>query len=72
MAKLRTGGDAPEADGQWSPQITIGTSVLIPASYVEVLQVRLGLYRRLADLHDQPAADGFAAELSDRFGDLPE
>jgi transcription-repair coupling factor (superfamily II helicase) len=72
VVKLRTGEDTLETDGQWSPQINIGTSVLIPESYVEDLQVRLGLYRRLADLHDQQAVDGFGAELRDRFGPLPE
>jgi transcription-repair coupling factor (superfamily II helicase) len=72
VAKLRTGEETLEAEGTWSPQINIGTSVLIPESYVEDLQARLGLYRRLADLHDQPAVDGFAAELHDRFGRLPE
>jgi transcription-repair coupling factor (superfamily II helicase) len=72
VAKLRTGEAQLEADGQWSPQINIGTSVLIPETYVEDLQVRLGLYRRLADLHDQQAVDGFGAELRDRFGPLPE
>ena len=72
VAKLRTGEDTMESDGQWSPQINIGTSVLIPESYVEDLQVRLGLYRRIADLHDQQAVDGFGAELHDRFGRVPE
>ncbi|WP_373505663.1 transcription-repair coupling factor [Aestuariivirga sp.] len=72
VAQLRTGEDTLESDGQWSPQINVGTSVLIPESYVEDLQVRLGLYRRLADLHDQQAVDGFGAELRDRFGPLPE
>ena len=72
VAKLRTGEETLETEGTWSPQINIGTSVLIPETYVEDLQARLGLYRRLADLHDQSAVDGFAAELHDRFGRLPE
>ncbi|MCB1431605.1 MAG: transcription-repair coupling factor, partial [Alphaproteobacteria bacterium] len=72
VAKLRTGEDAMEVEGQWSPQINVGTSVLIPENYVEDLQVRLGLYRRLADLHDQQAVDGFGAELHDRFGKAPD
>jgi transcription-repair coupling factor (superfamily II helicase) len=72
VAQLRTGEDMPDSDGQWSPQINIGTSVLIPESYVEDLQLRLGLYRRLADLQDQQAVDGFGAELRDRFGPVPE
>src|SRR5256885_2090252 len=69
---------APAPDGgeggageDWSPQITIGTPVLIPENYVPDLGVRLGLYRRIAGLADRREIDGFAAELIDRFGTLP-
>jgi transcription-repair coupling factor (superfamily II helicase) len=34
--------------------------------------VRLALYRRLAEIEDEREIDGFAAELVDRFGPLPE
>jgi transcription-repair coupling factor (superfamily II helicase) len=63
----------PETTGahDWTPQINIGTSVLIPEAYVPDLGVRLGLYRRIATLVDQQEIDGFAAELVDRFGPLP-
>src|SRR6266851_2500510 len=40
------------AEDRWSPQITIGMPVLIPDDYVADLSVRLGLYRRLADLEE--------------------
>jgi transcription-repair coupling factor (superfamily II helicase) len=56
---------------EWSPQITLGTPVLIPENYVPDLGVRLGLYRRIAGLADRREIDGFAAELIDRFGTLP-
>jgi hypothetical protein len=56
---------------EWSPQITIGTPMLIPESYVADLGVRLGLYRRIAAFADRRETDGFAAELIDRFGPLP-
>jgi len=56
----------------WTPQITIGTPVLIPETYVADLSVRLGLYRRIAQLIDRREIDAFAAELIDRFGPLPE
>ena len=70
VASLKGGGEA-EVEGRWSPQITVGMAVMIPESYVADLQLRLGLYKRLADL-DQPAEiDAFAAELIDRFGPLP-
>ena len=55
-------------DGAWSPQINVGTTVMIPESYVEDLQLRLQLYRRLADLTEPKEIDAFGAELIDRFG----
>ncbi len=72
IVNARSGADAlPEAAEEWAPQITIGTSVLIPESYVTDLGVRLGLYRRIATLVDRREIDSFAAELIDRFGPLP-
>jgi transcription-repair coupling factor (superfamily II helicase) len=69
--KLRTSEQVVETEETWSPQINIGTAVLIPETYVPDLQVRLGLYRRLADMTSQEAIDAFAAELHDRFGRPP-
>jgi transcription-repair coupling factor (superfamily II helicase) len=70
VASLKTG--EPEREAEWSPQITIGTAVMIPEAYVADLQLRLGLYRRLADLKELPEIEAFAAELIDRFGPLPD
>jgi transcription-repair coupling factor (superfamily II helicase) len=71
VASLKAGITAPLAE-KWSPQITIGTPVLIPEDYVTDLPVRLGLYRRLSEIEDDRAIEAFAAELVDRFGPLPE
>ncbi len=71
VASLKDGGGA-EMEDQWSPQINIGTAVMIPESFVEDLQVRLGLYRRLSTLESEQDIQSFAAELVDRFGDLPQ
>ena len=70
VASLKAGISAPVAD-KWSPQITIGTPVLIPEEYVADLPVRLALYRRLAEIEDEREIEAFAAELVDRFGPLP-
>jgi transcription-repair coupling factor (superfamily II helicase) len=66
------GGDLATSQEQWSPQISLGTSVLIPESYVADLQLRLGLYRRLSTLEQRADIDAFAVELVDRFGPLPQ
>jgi transcription-repair coupling factor (superfamily II helicase) len=65
------GGDLEETASQWSPQIALGSAVLIPESYVSDLQLRLGLYRRLSSLDKRTDIDRFGAELIDRFGPLP-
>ncbi len=70
VAELK--GEEDIADQGWSPQITIGTAIMIPEHYVPDLQLRLGLYRRLGDLRDAGEIDAFAAELVDRFGPLPD
>ncbi|AIK95521.1 transcription-repair coupling factor [Candidatus Odyssella acanthamoebae] len=56
---------------EWSPQINLGTSVMIPETYVSDLNLRLNLYRRVANLKSREEIDTFAAEMVDRFGRLP-
>ena len=65
---------APEllAEEQWAPQINLGLSVLIPETYVPDLELRMGLYRRAGTLNSEAEIEDFAAELIDRFGELPE
>tara|TARA_Y100001933_G_scaffold251339_4_gene288733 strand:+ start:29041 stop:32550 length:3510 start_codon:yes stop_codon:yes gene_type:complete len=70
VASMRGSGE--EENGQWSPQINVGTPVLIPESYVPDLDARMALYRRLSDVETRTEIDGFAAELIDRFGKLPQ
>ena len=45
---------------------------MIPESYVKDINVRLQLYRRLSELVDEAEIDAFAAELTDRFGEMPD
>jgi len=71
VAQLKDGGE-DFGEEQWSPQINIGTPVLIPESYVPDLQLRLNLYRRLGDLTEAEEIDAFGAEMIDRFGSLPD
>ena len=70
VAMLKDGGSI-EVEDQWSPQISIGTAVLIPENYIPDLQLRLDLYRRLSKVEDPGDLESFAVELADRFGSLP-
>jgi transcription-repair coupling factor (superfamily II helicase) len=70
VATARGGG--AQAEDEWSPQINIGSPVLIPEKYVTDLDARLGLYRRAAALESEADLESFAAEMIDRFGPLPD
>jgi transcription-repair coupling factor (superfamily II helicase) len=67
---LKDGSEEP-AEDQWSPTIQVGAPVMIPEAYITDLQVRLGLYRRLATLETEEEIVSFGAELVDRFGPSP-
>ncbi len=67
--KLQTADRQLQTD--WSPTINLGLSVLIPEEYVNDLSLRLGLYRRAANIASEGEIDSFAAELTDRFGEMP-
>ena len=64
-------GDEEVRDTGWSPQISVGTPVMIPDDYVPDLHLRLGLYRRLGEITELSEIDSFGAEMIDRFGPLP-
>ncbi|MAI05705.1 MAG: transcription-repair coupling factor [Alphaproteobacteria bacterium TMED87] len=76
---LREGVEAARTDksskkkeeDEFSPQINLGTSVLIPETYVKDLGTRLTLYRRAAELSRDDEIDDFSEEMLDRFGKLP-
>lgn len=72
VAAARNDTDADLSAEQFSPQISAGASVLIPETYVADLGLRLSLYRRIAALSDRSELEPLAAELTDRFGALPE
>jgi transcription-repair coupling factor (superfamily II helicase) len=76
VAQLKAGRKNPNpedsAPDDWSPQINLGLPVLIPEEYVADLPLRLGLYRRVAEMTEGEDVSSFAAELVDRFGPLPQ
>jgi transcription-repair coupling factor (superfamily II helicase) len=55
-----------------SPQITLDAPIMIPEDYVPDLAVRMALYRRLNQAEDSQEIESLAAEMIDRFGDLPQ
>ena len=60
-----------EIDEEYSPQINLGIPVILPAEYVEDLNLRLSLYRSLARFKTLEEVDKFSIEMIDRFGEYP-
>ncbi|MCA8937316.1 MAG: transcription-repair coupling factor [Planctomycetes bacterium] len=57
----------PEVD----TQLDLGIDFQIPRSYISSQRQRLEIYRRLARIADDRAADQIAEEIRDRFGKAP-
>jgi transcription-repair coupling factor (superfamily II helicase) len=65
-------GGVGRAREDFSPQITVDAPIMIPEAYVPDLDLRMGLYRRMNEFEKAEELEGFAAEMIDRFGKLPE
>src|SRR5688572_4672683 len=52
--------------------VDLPLAVGIPADYIADQDLRLRLYRRIADLRDETEIDALSSEFNDRFGPLPE
>ncbi|HPX96215.1 MAG TPA: transcription-repair coupling factor [Brevefilum fermentans] len=76
--RLATGAKGPGDASVLDAALTIPTSVNLPLSigipdtYIPDKALRLKLYRRLADIHDEAALASIEMEFVDRFGPPPE
>jgi transcription-repair coupling factor (superfamily II helicase) len=52
--------------------VDLPLAVGIPAEYIPDQDLRLRLYRRIADLRDETEMEAMASEFKDRFGPLPQ
>ena len=52
--------------------VDLPLAVGIPANYIADQDLRLRLYRRIADLRDETEIDALSSEFNDRFGKLPD
>jgi len=52
--------------------VDLPLAVGIPVEYISDQDLRLRLYRRIADLRDETELDALGSEFRDRFGQLPE
>ena len=69
---LRGEEEEIQAAREWTPQIAVDAPALMPESYIADLDLRLAMYRRLAKLENSDEVEGFAAEMIDRFGPVPD
>ncbi|MBF0271423.1 MAG: transcription-repair coupling factor [Magnetococcales bacterium] len=68
---LASATDKPEPE-EFSPVINLHISTHIPEDYVPDVRQRLTLYKRIATLETANDIGEMRAELTDRFGHLPE
>ncbi|MCG6909138.1 MAG: transcription-repair coupling factor [Deltaproteobacteria bacterium] len=57
---------------QLEPEVNMALSAYIPETYIEDIDQRLSIYRRLAKMTDIAEITALKNELIDRFGNLPD
>ena len=71
VLKAQGNSDVSNKEYKWSPNINLGIPVLIPEKYVEDLDVRISIYKRLGQIEEIDNINKLKNELIDRFGDIP-
>ncbi len=69
-AAQATASSKPDSD--FTPQIKLGISLLIPEAYMADLSLRMSFYKKIANIRNEEAQEQLAAEMCDRFGPMPE
>ncbi len=69
--KAKDDGEDKQRDEAWSSRINVGISVMIPQDYIPDLDIRMNLYRRIANIENLEEQEYIEEELVDRFGELP-
>ena len=59
-------------DNKWSPKISIDLPILIPEDYIEDINLRMEIYRRLSIITDISELELLEVEIIDRFGHYPK
>ena len=57
---------------KWSPKISINLPVLIPEVYIEDINIRMEIYRKLSNIREETELELMEIELIDRFGKFPK
>ncbi len=61
----------PAVADDWTPELQLGVSAVLPETYIEDLETRTTLYHRCAHLANLDDIRAMRAELADRFGPPP-
>ena len=64
--------DSLSNDSEWSPQINLGLTVLIPEKFMPNLNSRLHYYKKLAYALDKNELNFISDDIRNQYGDLPE
>ncbi|HEX2943214.1 MAG TPA: TRCF domain-containing protein, partial [Rhodopila sp.] len=69
QAIARAGGEPVQLP--WHPDIVLDAAAFLPTDFIPEPNARLAIYRQIAALEAPEEVDATAAELDDRFGELP-
>jgi transcription-repair coupling factor (superfamily II helicase) len=69
---LNENNDKTDIFEDFSTQIKLGISLLIPESYIFDLGLRMSFYKKIATVRNEEDQENLVNEMTDRFGKIPE
>ncbi len=69
---LKAGKDPADVPATAATEVNLHLPALLPSDYINDVQTRLALYKRIAAAPDAATLDELQTEVGDRFGTLPE
>jgi transcription-repair coupling factor (superfamily II helicase) len=71
LERAIVGLNGGSAEPEWTPELNLGVTGLIPSDYTADPEIRINLYARAARIRELRDIDRFADEIEDRFGQMP-
>jgi len=72
VGKARAKAQEKEDEQEYTPQVKLNFSTIIPSNYIQETSLRIYFYRKIAAIQNQEQKEYIEIELEDRFGEIPE
>jgi transcription-repair coupling factor (superfamily II helicase) len=72
LRKALKNGDRDEDDYEFSPEVKLNLSTIIPVNYIDNINIKMEFYKKIADIEDEIDMNEIREELIEQYGAIPQ